>query len=586
MRIQASDIAVNATQVFDVVFSEIYRARGGTRSHGRDGGFTAAKALENLNFFGGPSAVFVGQIRGYVAQSDQDRIPDFLEGRANDGATFVYRRSTVEQKGGSTVATYRVTMNLPAAGPLRRIAAALKKNRVESRLIKVPPKVEQQIVDRLFFETLWRMRDKFTVNTRAQFKDLWTALQAQIRVHAPKIPNHRAGTMGQNSDADLTTFWVPFSTDGLPANYQHLVPRQNRIRVGFNWTGKFGSNSPTIAYWWGTKNTLMVNMFNVEEFMRFPAPNWGPSIVSDVLKNVEEAVQHELRHAVQDLLLEAVDPKQTVIRPDYHQHGDGYYSSPIEFDPQIGSLAFEFVEYWKVHLEHGRRTSDRDRLFMMKQFVGAVPPRNMGMRVHPFFDALKRKDVGAWRAAVKKFYVEVDEALKKGTPVQSAVKRKFRDLPRDPMGFPIFLQMRDSKSKRYGAPVKEFFLTPDDVKMMKWDLDHDGFARAARRIYGDHNDFSTSLFGQGFWLGYQQTVDPDDFKFSKFDRDEMVNEYLSADQDAAYANGEVDDAEGVYQDAMRCGSALRSSHEHYLQFGEWDAPHSYTNFFSFYKPEN
>lgn len=575
MGIQISDIVVNATQIFDVVFSEVYRARGGTRQHGRSGGLTVKTTLTSIPLK--KSAVLIGDIKGYVPQLDENVIPDFLEGRGNDGNTYVFRRTDVQTKGGSLVANYRVTVNLPSPGPLRRIAHAVTKtNQVQARLIKIPPLMERLITERLYFETCWRLRDKFTARTKVEFAAHWKALQAVIAEHGLKIPNSTAGST--NDSANLTTFTVPVSTEGMPANYQNLRSVQPLIRVGFNWTGKIGGQHKTLAFWWPQKNLLMVNFFNADEFQFFPSSRFGPDVISYLLRHTVEAVQHELRHVVQTLFLDAVDQKQSQKAPDYHKFGDGYYASPIELDPTVGSMAFEFVEYWRVHLEHGRRTTEEDRKRMMKEFVGAVTPNNriVGLSVHPFFAALRQRDIVKWRLSVKKFFVEVEALLAKQETV-ATIKRKIKDVPRDPLGFPIFLTMKEKGAK------KTFFITPDDVKLMKNNVDYDGIARAARRIYGDHNDIGTSNFEYGLRLGYQRVVDSFNFKFDDQTRKELVTEYGTGDEEQdSYM---LDEAEGIVADAIRCGSSLRAAHEWYLESGQWETPYDGTRFFDVYKPE-
>lgn len=125
-----------------------------------------------------------------------------------------------------------------------------------------------------------------------------------------------------------------------------------------------------------------------------------------MMDRIEGVVEHELMHAIQDMAfkqipddLEYYDDKERIV-------DDKYYTSEIEFSPQLASSAKDFIAYAKDLSAMGYRLDGEGKKALFMNFVNptANSPRGLPDNTSPFFKTLYQKDRAKWKKAVKYFY--------------------------------------------------------------------------------------------------------------------------------------------------------------------------------------
>lgn len=286
---------------------------------------------------------------------------------------------------------------------------ALKGKVAESRLYEGLIKVPEKLLDGIFWfvaETmLWAIRDKFTPEMRKAYPEHYKAFKKLCKDGDYTPPRQKLVPQAKGFQFRKFTF----TTDDLPASYRKLPVVNDEIMLCINITGEAhltGAN--TLAAWLPAKQRLVVNLCNNREFQRYPE-RVHPEDLNHLLNTVLESIEHELRHAVQEILFKAKDQRQVEMKPGYGEHGDAYFTSGTEFDPQIGSAVHDFVSSVRQFRKLGVK-GDLAKWF--GQYVGTRPGvLANGFKAAPLFRALKRTQDPRYRLAVKKFYVGVMHEL-------------------------------------------------------------------------------------------------------------------------------------------------------------------------------
>jgi 2'-5' RNA ligase len=116
------------------------------------------------------------------------------------------------------------------------------------------------------------------------------------------------------------------------------------------------------------------------------------SLMQKELARIESTVEHELTHFIQHLLLAAKDPKQITAHPEYHStktnNPQGYWASPIEYDPQIKSTVATFLLYLKAINNHVSVTDIRKDFNLDKNFPADRARKKLERRFFEFFFAV------------------------------------------------------------------------------------------------------------------------------------------------------------------------------------------------------
>lgn len=144
-------------------------------------------------------------------------------------------------------------------------------------------------------------------------------------------------------------------------------------------------------------------------------------ILSNELRKIETTLEHELAHLIQYNFIQ--HPEQLKKNSNYGNAGDaGYWSSPVEFSPQLISAArnFEnfikdviddapedFKRYWFKHLT-ATKTAEDEVLFRSK-YRGQYRPEALGILDNSptFFTVLRQREPKLHRKAVKILYNEL-----------------------------------------------------------------------------------------------------------------------------------------------------------------------------------
>ena len=132
----------------------------------------------------------------------------------------------------------------------------------------------------------------------------------------------------------------------------------------------------------------------------------SPELLETLMDRIEGVVEHELMHAIQDMAFKQI-PDQIEYYDDKQRiDDDKYYSSDIEFSPQLVSNAKDFIAYAKDTYASGWKLGAEAKKALFMNFVNptAAAPRGLPVNTSPFFKTLYQKDRAKWKKAVKYFY--------------------------------------------------------------------------------------------------------------------------------------------------------------------------------------
>lgn len=340
------------------------------------------------------------------------------------------------------------------------------RNPVTEALIKVPPILLHDVMSYIATQMFWWMRDRFTPKVRREFPEHWAAFKAEMARQQVRLP--RSKYVMADKGIPLRSF--KFDVTGLPGHYPDAAEDDKGILVALNLLDNMPAMKGTLASWWEKHNAVVVSLCNDDTLMAYPSQRVHPQDIGYVVAAIRDAVEHELRHAVQAKLLRDKDPKQVGMRPAYADHKADYYLSPVEFDPQIGSAAHDFMRQRRLAREYGKKL-DLARNFAT--FVGAKPADRFGLfSTATLFKHLK-SDPRRYKVAVRKLYLAIKaeiEAEMTGTVTEGATTPLTRT--------PAFKAWFGSSevTDRSGDPLVVFHGTPDSRFI--WT---DGFATARER---------------------------------------------------------------------------------------------------------
>jgi hypothetical protein len=222
----------------------------------------------------------------------------------------------------------------------------------------------------------------------------------------------------------------PVDLSDLPASYpvEKMTQVTASIPVTLVFTGKPYESGKSTGAWWVYHPVTSRGLTIV-----FHGTHSCPDSAADFqarIDELDESVQHELRHMVQSLLGDALgkpSKDMTVGAPHRNlapeSNKDDYYLNPIEYHTWMGQAKAQFLsevsfrpEYLTKSLK-GQPVEIEPTRAEFDRFVGNPKPIKSGvfrsgMATHPFFEVLWRRDQSRWRRAVSELWKQVSPILK------------------------------------------------------------------------------------------------------------------------------------------------------------------------------
>lgn len=132
----------------------------------------------------------------------------------------------------------------------------------------------------------------------------------------------------------------------------------------------------------------------------------SPELLETLMDRIEGMVEHELMHAIQDMALKQFPTEVSYYKDDGTVDREKYYTSEVEFSPQIISNAKEFIAFAKDVKAAGYTLDAEGTKTLLMNFVKPGAPQVRGVQDNhsPFFSMLYQKDKAKWKKAVKYFY--------------------------------------------------------------------------------------------------------------------------------------------------------------------------------------
>lgn len=261
-------------------------------------------------------------------------------------------------------------------------------------LIRIPPVMLSNIRRLMVRDLLWRMQSRST-DAPAPLKQAIADQAARNNVTIPDGPF--------NPSHEMTAYRIDMNLEGMD-NYRGRAPTKDSITFIMFWAEEKKFN----GYWAAEKGHLVMFPMSHDYLYRFPDHRSDPDDIEIGINELMGTVEHELRHMVQTEIIQ--HPDQLRMKPDYRKHEDDYRTSPIEFDPMIGSAVDDFVKLWTVLHSSGSRKINMKKSIL--GFTGLARKDPFGtFQPHEFFLSLKHHAPQRYRTAVKKFTTEVVRRL-------------------------------------------------------------------------------------------------------------------------------------------------------------------------------
>lgn len=285
-----------------------------------------------------------------------------------------------------------------------------KNAKLNEGIIKVPTKLENDILNFVFYNFFWFVRNRFTPEIKKSAPHLWDDFKNQLSKNNITLPKEK-----YKLPPDKRVFKnFTFDFDELPDNYKRLTPDHTFIQILIDWnkhedrgaslaeynTGKMAGKPASLI-------TLYLNYF-FDHNMAYPSKYHTVNEIPLMLTKIRSAVRHELMHLIQHILFKNVDKSQLSKKKNYDEDETDYYLSNIEFDPIISSLSENLATQFKINLSRSKISLED----AIKYQVGLKQPPN-GSPYQPvdFFTVLKNNNIKKWKLAVKKFSLEVVKQL-------------------------------------------------------------------------------------------------------------------------------------------------------------------------------
>ena len=142
----------------------------------------------------------------------------------------------------------------------------------------------------------------------------------------------------------------------------------------------------------------------------------SPELLPAMFNKLDSVIEHELMHAIQDLILKTMVHKDDVgvdTETGEITDIDKYMSDPDEFSPMIISHAHEFKGLLNTARAGGWHMTNDEVRTLFRRFVNPSSPRNDDIDIvtPDFFDVLYRKKPKQWKIAVKYLHDKLSGVL-------------------------------------------------------------------------------------------------------------------------------------------------------------------------------
>lgn len=274
-------------------------------------------------------------------------------------------------------------------------------------LLPVPPSMFATVMRYYRKQILWWARDRLRGKSE-QHPELARELKTLVALYVPDgLPRERYKSITADP---IRGARFRLRMEDLPAQYLRFTPRTEDYHVVIDWR----SEGHTMGGWHPSKFFIVINPLVHNYMKRYPQVG-SVDTLTHFFHALEATVEHELRHAVQSILL-ADHPEQSARKAGYADRDMSrpetlipYLTSQIEFDPTIASSARSFVDDVELHRSFGKKVDIGKE---MRKFLSMVPTRVWdSFRADPFFMALRKHSPMRYRVAVRKFTQEVERLL-------------------------------------------------------------------------------------------------------------------------------------------------------------------------------
>lgn len=201
---------------------------------------------------------------------------------------------------------------------------------------------------------------------------------------------------------------VNYSTADLPERYRKGMKLKPEYPIRM-FIGDLGDSTRNVLEYipQGHGRSGMIRI-SVPKIPGYEEAIQDPANIAQLLKSVQDDLDHELQHATQDIVLRKKHADQFKT-PQEDESLDDYYASDIEFLPQITTAAQEFRNIFQTI--RGKQQVNREQLDgLFRAFVTPGAPLPQGFikwkpyLKSPFIETLYRKDRQKWKKAVKEIH--------------------------------------------------------------------------------------------------------------------------------------------------------------------------------------
>lgn len=185
-------------------------------------------------------------------------------------------------------------------------------------------------------------------------------------------------------------------TDDLEGSYEGLKAKTDILGIAVVWMEREDHGIFMIH-----RDTVAIFPLSWSYLRNFGNERTHPDDLRIGLEAALSTLEHELRHAVQFILLPHEHQRKQ--KPGYKDYKGEYLTSPVEFDPTIGSAVREYMDYLEAGEKHSRR--------FLEIYLGLRKTGMFGVQPHPMFKALRKDSPVQYRVAIKKFLGELANKL-------------------------------------------------------------------------------------------------------------------------------------------------------------------------------
>lgn len=181
-------------------------------------------------------------------------------------------------------------------------------------------------------------------------------------------------------------------------NRQYRIDVYSHIGDSREFGGTFTASSP------GKAARLDIYLPKQPDFERIVR---APEMLDGMIERITGYAEHELMHGIQNMALKQDDSEVAqYYDSDNNLIDDKYYTSEIEFSPQIVSAAKDFIAEIRELRALGMSVTPEHVKKLMNRFVNPTAPELAGIETvrSRFFEVLYKKNTKKWKKAVKYFY--------------------------------------------------------------------------------------------------------------------------------------------------------------------------------------